>query len=285
MRFTAWTLRCGPIPKRDYTSFPSEFEVKEIRKTFFSVLCWSVFLYSGYELAHLTLDNVHSSQLRSETHWLYTEAGPGIGGAGGSDAAAAPQDSPEPVVRSKFHGLLALNADTAGWIEIKDTNISYPVVQGEDNDYYLKHDFKGERSKAGSIFMDFRNQLGEAPDKNIVLYGHRMKDGTMFAGLRDYLERDFFDEHRVFRFETLYEEYEVEVFAVYRTTTSFNYIRTSFADDREFLNFVDEIKERSIYKTDADIGENDVILTLSTCDYLLDAEEGRLVLQGKLIAR
>ncbi|OMG50042.1 SrtB family sortase [Paenibacillus macerans] len=259
--------------------------MKEIRKTFFSVLCWSVFLYSGYELAHLTLDSVHSSQLRSETHWLYTEAGPGIGGAGGSDAAAAPQDSPEPVVRSKFHGLLALNADTAGWIEIKDTNISYPVVQGEDNDYYLKHDFKGERSKAGSIFMDFRNQLGEAPDKNIVLYGHRMKDGTMFAGLRAYLERDFFDEHRVFRFETLYEEYEVEVFAVYRTTTSFNYIRTSFADDREFLNFVDEIKERSIYKTDADIGENDVILTLSTCDYLLDAEEGRLVLQGKLIAR
>ncbi|GJM71597.1 hypothetical protein HMSSN036_38130 [Paenibacillus macerans] len=77
----------------------------------------------------------------------------------------------------------------------------------------------------------------------------------------------------------------MEVFAVYRTTTSFNYIRTSFADDREFLNFVDEIKERSIYKTDADIGENDVILTLSTCDYLLDAEEGRLVLQGKLIAR
>lgn len=284
-------MRCGKIPKRDYTSFPSEFEVKEIRKTIFSVLCWSVFLYSGYELALLTLDSVHSSRLRGETHRQFTEAGPGIGGAGkadaagGSDAAAAPQDSPEPVVRSKFHGLLELNADTAGWIEITDTNISYPVVQGEDNDYYLTHDFKGERSKAGSIFMDFRNQIGETFDKNIVLYGHRMKDGTMFAGLRAYLKQDFFDKHRVFRFETLYEEYEAEVFAVYRTTTSFDYIRTSFADNREFLNFVDEIKERSIYKTDTTIGANDVILTLSTCDYLLDAEEGRLVLQGKLTAR
>lgn len=231
-------------------------------------------MYSGYESAHLTLDSIHSSQLRGETHRLYTEASP------------APHEvSPEPVVRSKFHGLLALNTDTAGWIEIKDTNISYPVVQGKDNDYYLTHDFKGGRSRTGSIFMDFRNQIGEAQDKNIVLYGHRMKDGTMFAGLRAYLERDFFDEHRVFRFETLYEEYEVEVFAVYRTTTSFNYIRTSFANDREFLNFVDEINERSIYKMDADVGANDVILTLSTCDYLLDPEEGRLVLQGKLTAR
>lgn len=259
-----------------------------VRKHFFAVLCWSVFLYSGYELALLTLDSVRGHFLHSETKRLYLEASSDIDGADeitGKDGAlhvAVPVVSTEPVVRSKFHGLLALNADTVGWIDIKDTKISYPVVQGADNDYYLEHDFRGERTRTGSIFMDFRNQIGETSDKNMVLYGHRMKDGTMFAGLRAYLEQRFFDEHRIFRFETLYEAYEVEVFAVYRTTTSFDYIRTSFADDRDFLSFLDEIREHSIYKTDTVIGANDAILTLSTCDYLLDPDEGRLVVHGKI---
>ncbi|TBL74027.1 class B sortase [Paenibacillus thalictri] len=191
---------------------------------------------------------------------------------------------PFPVIRDSFRGLLALNPDIVGWVKVGDTSIDYPVLQAADNEYYLHRSYKREESDAGSIFMDFRNKPLEA-ERNTILYGHRMKNGTMFGDLKKYMERDFFEKHRTFRYDTLSASYDVDIFSVYTTTADVNYIETEFADAAEFTLFLQQIRERSLYKTDMEHGAGDRIITLSTCDYTLDPKAGRLVVHGKLTRR
>nr|WP_312875616.1 class B sortase [Paenibacillus planticolens] len=182
---------------------------------------------------------------------------------------------------SKFDRLLVRNPDTVGWLQISDTQINYPVVQASDNDYYLGRNFEREPVAAGSLFMDFRNHAS-VHERNIIIYGHRMKDGSMFGNLKKYLDPAFFQSHRTFLYESLHQSYRVDIFAVYYTTTEFNYIQTDFADDAAYASFLHTIQNRSLYETDGELTASDSILTLSTCDYTLDSTEGRLVIHGKL---
>ena len=95
---------------------------------------------------------------------------------------------------------------------------------------------------AGSIFMDYRIDIGSY-NPNTILYGHRMKDGSMFDELNKFLDKDFFDNHKVVKFDTLYESYEAEIFAVYKTTTDFDYIQTDFTSDEDYGSLLHEIQE------------------------------------------
>src|SRR5699024_11159727 len=115
-----------------------------------------------------------------------------------------------------------------------------------------------------------------------ILYGHRMKDGSMFENLTKYLDEDFFKANQTIEFDTLYDSYEGEVFAVYQTLTTFNYIQTHFDDNSEFNHLLENIYDTTEFTNDVEVTEDDIILTLSTCDYKLDQNEGRLVLQAKL---
>src|SRR5699024_1496037 len=103
--------------------------------------------------------------------------------------------------------------------------------------------------------------------------------------LTKFLEDDFFETHRTFEFDTLYNSYEAEIFAVYNTLTEFNYIQTEFADEAEYNKLLKEIKEVSKFETDVELNADDPIITLSTCDYELDKHEGRLVIQAKLVKK
>src|SRR5699024_4709303 len=103
----------------------------------------------------------------------------------------------DPTVRTGFEGLLAQNEDVVGWITIDDTKIDYPIVQAGDNLTYLNRNFYGEETRAGSIFMDYRNNLAH-DNKNIIVYGHRMRDGTMFQQLTKFLEADFVEKNDTF---------------------------------------------------------------------------------------
>jgi sortase B len=165
-----------------------------------------------------------------------------------------------------------------------DTQINYPIVQAKDNDYYLFRNYKGEDMRAGSIFMDYRNDV-KSQNRNTILYGHRMKDGSMFGSLKKMLDEDFFMSHRKLYYDTLFEGYDLEVFSVYTTTTDFYYIETDFSSDTEYTSFLEKIQEKSLYKTDTKVTESDQIVTLSTCDYALDPEAGRLVVHAKLVKR
>src|SRR5690625_5896253 len=125
---------------------------------------------------------------------------------------------------------MKVNKKVVGWITIEDTQIYYTILQIDNNIDFVTQNFYGEESIAGSIFMDYRNDV-TMEDNNIIVYGHRMKYGSMFQHLTKYLKKNFFDSHRIFTFDTLYESYEAEIYAFYATIIDFNYNQTDYSSE------------------------------------------------------
>ena len=170
--------------------------------------------------------------------------------------------------------------DYRGWIKIENTNIDYPILQGEDNSYYLDKDINGEYLASGSIFMNYLNNGFD--DSNTVLFGHYMRNKTMFAQLNKYKEKEFFYGNNDIDIELNNSEHlKYKVFSVYITDAEDNYIKAKFDNKNHYKEFLDKIKNKSMYKTDIDLDENDKILTLSTCSYEFD--NARMVIHGKLL--
>lgn len=195
-----------------------------------------------------------------------------------------PVPTPTPriyVVNSKFEEFLRQNPDVVGWIVIADTPINYPVLQGDDNEYYLHHSIDGSESKTGSIFLDYRCSIKSDFPPHYIIYGHRMKNGTMFKGLIKFMDRSFFYAHPTFEFDTLYEDMTWEVFSAYITDISDPYIQTQFESAQEWLAFIQEFQRKSLYETDVVLTADDIVLTLSTCTY--EVENGRFVVHARLI--
>ncbi|MFZ7120512.1 MAG: class B sortase [Eubacteriaceae bacterium] len=173
-----------------------------------------------------------------------------------------------------------INKDTVGWIHVPDTVIDYPVVMGENNRYYLNKDFKKNIANAGAIFMDYRNQ-DTIKDKHIIIYGHHMKDGSMFKELVEYKNKDFFENSKIIMFETPESITQWEVFSVYVTDVGFNYIETNFNTDAQFLSFIKTIQKKSKFNSKIILDATDRILTLSTCTY--EMKNARFVVHARQI--
>ncbi len=203
-----------------------------------------------------------------------------------------PTDGSEGVI-SDFSELLKANPDTIGWINIPNTIIDFVVVkpqEGVDPEYYLHRDFYGNYSKYGTVFMDYRSSLDS---KNMIIHGHHMQDGRMFANLAYYVERgdnygiNFYKKTPVFTFNTIYEKSKWKIISVFKTNTleqhgtPFIYLRGSFVSDYDFLNFVYELRVRSLINCPVDLNENDTILTLSTCAY--DFDDFRIVIVARKV--
>jgi sortase B len=183
-------------------------------------------------------------------------------------------------IYASFQKLLSENKETVGWIKIDNTHINYPVVRHSDNNYYLDKDFQKNTSAAGCIFMDYRNEI-KPLDRNIILYGHNMKDMTMFRDLMLYNDKDFFLNNDKIIFHTLYQESTWQVFSAYVAEPSYNYMITKFPEDKDFMKYINTIKTKSFYNKDVQVNAADHILTLSTCSY--EFPDARLVINGKLI--
>ena len=182
--------------------------------------------------------------------------------------------------KEESDNLFEKNVDYRGWLKIDNTNINYPILQGQDNEEYLYKDINNEYIVSGSIFMNYLNNGFD--DQNTVLFGHNMKNGTMFANLKKYKEEDFFYNNNDIEIELSNGQYlKYKVFSVYITDINDNYTKTSFEDKDEYKEFLERIKNKSIYKSDISVNENDKIITLSTCSYEFD--DARLVVTGKLI--
>ena len=160
--------------------------------------------------------------------------------------------------------LSSINDDYMFWINVKGTNIDYPVVQGEDNDFYLNHGFNKEYLSSGSIFLDYRNNFND--DFNSVIYGHHMRNRTMFGELMKFKEEEFFKNNKDITITTKDKTYDYEIFAVGVFEADFGYNRTNFSDESEFKSFLDKIMKNSIYTRDI-VSSDDKIITLSTCSY------------------
>lgn len=183
-----------------------------------------------------------------------------------------------------FDNLISINSDTIGWIKVWGTDINYPVVQTNDNSFYLTHSFDKTYNKAGWIFADYRNSALEDNklDKNTVIYGHNRQNKSMFGTLSNTLKKEWRDieEYRYINFSILNESMLWEVFSTYTINSEDYYIKTTFSSDMEYEEFIKTTKNRSIYDFNVNVTPDDKILTLSTCT---NTGEGRTVVHAKLI--
>ncbi|MFC5530224.1 class B sortase [Cohnella yongneupensis] len=186
----------------------------------------------------------------------------------------------KPPIQERFKPLLETNDDVVGWLKIEDTSIDYPVVQADDNAFYLKKDFHKTNNVTGSIFMDYRNRIDEA-QKHWIIYGHYMKDEIMFKGLLKYKDEAYYREHPLITFDTLYGDRKWLIFSAYYTTVDDDYIRTDFKRNEQFASFAAQLKANSLYDTHISVDADDTILTLSTCSKT--EEGGRFTVHAKLI--
>ncbi len=164
------------------------------------------------------------------------------------------------------------NSDYVGWLTFNETKIDYPVVRGQDNAFYLNHNFHKEEDLLGSIFMDYRN-VGMGKDKHTILYGHYSKYGHMFADLEKLLNPEFMEANQTFTFKDPYTDRIYSIFSVHVSPAESEYIPVHF-NDNEFSSFVSSLNDKSIYSLDVPVTESDKILTLVTCNYGID--NGRL---------
>ena len=183
-------------------------------------------------------------------------------------------------INKKFIELLKTNKEIVGWINVPNTKVDYPIVKTSNNNFYLNHNILKKEDSSGAIFMDFRNDI-EIMDKNTILYGHNMKNGTMFKGLMKYKDEDFLKENKIISFSTLYEDIKWEIFSAYVTDTNFYYIQVNFKNSYEYESFLNNIKGKSMFDTSIDLNSSDNILTLSTCSYEFD--DARFVIHAKRV--
>ena len=182
-----------------------------------------------------------------------------------------------------FKTLKETNKDTVAYVKVNNTNIDYIVVKGKDNDYYLNHNFEKKWNIAGWIFADFHNKLDET-DKNLIIYGHNTKDGSMFGTLKNILNEEWYkniDNYKVI-LVTENGQYTYQVFSTYSIKPEDYYINTEFNSDIEFEEFIKKLKSRSIYDYGIEVTKDDKILTLSSC---MNEGAKRVVLHAKLIER
>lgn len=173
-----------------------------------------------------------------------------------------------------------------GWIEIKDTHISYPVVQGKDNEFYLTHNYKGRNAERGAIFLD-SDYNWNIKGNNLMIYGHYMVNDEMFTDLTKYVEEEYYKKHPIIRFTTENEDAEYDIIAVFRAKVYnknnkdvfkyYNFMNSK--NEKEYKNFIKNIKKASIYNIDKTAEYGDDLITLTTCSYY--TEDGRFVVVGR----
>lgn len=211
------------------------------------------------------------------------------------------QTMPQADMRYSMKELYEMNNDVIGWLILDDTNIDYPVMQSMyDEEYYLHRDFQKNYSANGCLIMDTDSVVGSGtavndyedgtrPGTNLIIHGHHMKNGDMFGNLDKFRNANYYKNHRIIKFSSLYEEREYEICAVFLSqvylktqTDVFKYYKFFQANnEEEFNDFYDNIKKLSLYDTGVTAKYGDEFISLSVCAY--HVENGRLVVVGKRI--
>ena len=193
----------------------------------------------------------------------------------------------EPEVLEDYKTLLNMNKDLIGWLKIADINIDYPVMQTNDNTYYLDHNFDGKYDKNGCLFLDYQCDVVNR-NTNLIIYGHNMQSGKMFGSLSKYSSEEYYKEHPKFEFDTIYEKGAYEIVYVFRSkiynedAVVFKYYQfIDVQSEKEFNSNMAEMAKISLYDTGITPQYGDELLTLSTCDY--QENNGRFVIVARKI--
>lgn len=195
--------------------------------------------------------------------------------------------------KSKYQSYIDKNSDFVGYIKIDGTAVDYPVVQCNDDEFYLTHNFDKQPEERGAIYMSSACD-SSLRDFNTVLYGHNWLDTTMFSEVTKYENIDFYKEHPVIHFDTAYNDMQWKIFAVFITNADeneddgyiFNYIYPHLGGEN-FSGYISEVNKRTLYKTGVDVNSSDKILTLSTCSRKMDVSgykaDARIVVAARLV--
>lgn len=237
---------------------------KEIIRKIILLIALITFISTGIYLINYFNQGNINGDLVSDARVIYTAGGDTLNKDG---------------MLIKFEELYKKNNDICGWLAIDGTKIDYPVYQTDDNEFYVTHDMSKSPSRYGAIFADTNATITkDARSKNIVLYGHNMLDGSMFGGILDYTKLSFYKENPLIQFDSLYDSNTYKVFAVIVTNVNkeddngyvFNYMQNRFSSESNFLNWIENIKVRSVINTGVEVIGSDEIIALSTCSYQFD---------------
>lgn len=264
--------------------------MKNARKVLVPILITALIAFMVFcvcQIVKTQQDYKEADTLYSELRDKYVETVPDILPETTPDTSGTESESsdttPEPLsetvpIAIDFDALLADNEDVVGWIYCPDTPINYPVAQGKDNNEYLRHDLNGKYLVSGTIFVDYRNgPVGE--DLNYVIYGHNMKNQTMFGTILKYKEQSYYDEHPVLYYLTPEQNYKLEPIAGLVVSTEDMIYQPSPETD-SFSEYVEKLVEKSGFRSEAEYYPGDTLVTLSTCSYEFDT--ARYVLVCKL---
>ena len=276
---------------------------KKSRPSIYTVafaVCLIVFIFSSYKVvSKLVSDKMaRDAYARLRTSVKTEASAEPEESADPSAAQAAEAPSEEPEKSPKLSGgpslpissaadvsftvdlskIAKINEDAAGWITLEDSHIDYPIVRGKNNSFYLNHLFDGTYSTSGSIFMDYRCAR-DFSDPNTVIYGHRLKDGSMFADLRNYRKQEYYDSHPVMTITTPDKVYTVELISGTIEDGTYEFVRLDLAKDG-MGKYVTSLKERSTFKSGVTAEDGDRIVSLCTCTY--ERDNARFMVVGKL---
>lgn len=216
------------------------------------VACITVFLFSIINLSGIFMEyHAGSNEYSDLTDFTYERASSG-------------DTEWDDDLEIDFDELKNINNEFVGWVQIKDTQINYPVAKADNNNYYLHHTFYKTKNISGSVFMNCENTDADL-DQNVILYGHNMKNGSMLAGIRKYIDQSYWEDHKYIQFYTRTGNHVYKIYSAYTTGASSDSYKYSFASDESFIEFLNKTKESSEYDTGVDLDVNSKILTLSTC--------------------
>ena len=252
------------------------------------VILVAVLIFSGIQVARYLIDSMQQKsaydELAAMVEQSRAEPSPAptvpVPVSEDSETPTIPAEPTEPVILPEYAALYDENPDTIGWLRIDGTVINYPVMQTPDHpDYYLKRNFQKEQNAHGCLYVRESCDVF-LPSDNVTIYGHHMKNGSMFAGLDNFIKEDFWAKYPTVNFDTLYERHTYTVFAVFVTTATagHGFAYHAFedaADAEEFDDFVSKCKELALYDTGITPQFGDKLICLSTCEY--SRTNGRLV--------
>jgi sortase B len=223
-----------------------------------TVLCAAVLIFSVIMLVRYWLEYAEGDALYEE-----------LGGAKVVEPVESETDPfPAAIAGMKidFSSLRAVNPGVVGWLYGPGTVIDYPIVQGEDNSFYLTHLYDGKRNGNGSLFMDYRNNA-DFSDVNTLIYGHHMKTGKMFGSLEGYKKQEYYDAHPVLYLFTPAEIYEIQVFAGIVQSGKMSALPVSFPDEESYNDLIADLKGNSTFSSDVKTPALAPLITLVTCTY------------------
>jgi sortase B len=251
------------------------------------IIAAAVFIVSAAYIAMAQYQYRESEKLYSEASSKYMSVNTGADASGkngegdsmeNSDDAA---DSEQPPISIDFEKLQNEYPNVAGWLYCEDSVINYPIMKGSDNDYYLHHSYDGSYSSSGALFIDAEN-LDDFQDYNTIIYGHHMKNGSMFASLSKWAEQDYYDSHKVMWLLTPNQNYKIILFSEYTTSAYSDTYRIFREPGEEFSDYLVKSAQYSNFSMpETEIYADSHYVLLSTCAYVFD--NARYVVHGMLV--